>query len=124
MSIFMHVYDYEMWDVVLDGSYVPMKTKTGSGALEPKLRSEWTKLEIKKVQVNFKAINILHFTLNPTEFNVFPRARLLKKFRTSSKSLMKEHPKLRSQRLHFSPTNTKCSKCKKMRASRVSFTDT
>ena len=37
MSIFMRVYDYEMWDVVLDGPYVLMKTKVGSEALEPKL---------------------------------------------------------------------------------------
>ena len=58
-----------MWDVVLDGPYVPMKTKAGSEALEPKLRSEWTELEIKKVQVNFKAINTLYCALNPTEFN-------------------------------------------------------
>ena len=69
MSIFMRAYDYEMWDVVLDGSYVPMKTKAGSEALEPKVRSEWTELEIKKVQVNYKAINTLRCALNPTEFN-------------------------------------------------------
>ena len=48
MSIFMRAYNYEMWDVVLDSSYVSMKTKAGSEALEPKLRSEWTELEIKK----------------------------------------------------------------------------
>ena len=58
-----------MWDVVLDGPYVPMKTRTGSEALEPKLRNEWTKTEMKKVQVNFKAINTLHCALNVTEFN-------------------------------------------------------
>ena len=69
MSIFMRAYDYEMWDVVLDGPYVPMKTKVGIEALEPKLQSEWTELEVKKVQVNFKAINTLYCALNPTEFN-------------------------------------------------------
>ena len=69
MSIFMRAYDYEMWNVVLDGPYVSMKIKAGSEALEPKIRSEWTELEIKKVQVNFKAINTLHCALNPTEFN-------------------------------------------------------
>ena len=58
-----------MWDVVLDGPHVLMKTKAGSEALEQKLRSEWTELEIKKVQVNFKAINTLHCALNSTEFN-------------------------------------------------------
>ena len=36
MSIFMRVYDYEMWDVVLDGPHVSMKTKAGSEVLEPK----------------------------------------------------------------------------------------
>ena len=40
MSIFIRSYDYEIWDVVLDGPYVPMKIKTGSEALEPKLRNE------------------------------------------------------------------------------------
>ena len=69
ISIFMWAYDYEMWDVVFDGPYVSMKTKAGSEALEPKIRSKWIELEIKKVQVNFKAINTLHFALNPTEFN-------------------------------------------------------
>ena len=42
MSIFMRVYDYEMWNVVLDGPYIPMKTKTESEVMEPKIRSEWT----------------------------------------------------------------------------------
>ena len=69
MSIFMQSYDYEMWDVVLDGPYVPMKTKMGSEALEPKLRNEWLEIKVKKMQVNFKAINTLHCALNPTEFN-------------------------------------------------------
>ena len=49
MSIFMRSYDYEMWDVVLDGPSVPMKTKTKSADLEPKLRSEWSESEMKKV---------------------------------------------------------------------------
>ena len=69
MSIFMRAYDYEMWDVVLDGPYIPMKTKAESEAMEPKIRSEWAELEIKKVQVNYKAINTLYCALNPIEFN-------------------------------------------------------
>ena len=65
----MQAYDYEIWDVVLDGPYVPMKTRTGSESLKPKFRSEWLKIEVKKVQVNFKAINALHCALNLTKFN-------------------------------------------------------
>ena len=78
MSIFMRSYDYEIWDVVLNGPYVPMRTKTRSEALEPKLRSEWTESEVKKVQVNFKAINTLHCTLNPTEFNRISTCKIVK----------------------------------------------
>ena len=69
MSIFMQSYDYEMWDIVLDGLHVPMKKKVESEELELKLQNEWTKVEVKKVQVNFKAINTVRCTLNPTKFN-------------------------------------------------------
>ena len=55
VSIFMRSYDYEIWDVVLDGLYVPMTTGTRVEASIPKLRSEWLESEVKKVQVNFKA---------------------------------------------------------------------
>ena len=75
----MWAYDYEMWDVVLDGPHVPMKTKAVSEALEPELRSEWIELEIKKVQLNFKAINTLHCALNPTEFNHISMCKTAKK---------------------------------------------
>ena len=61
--------DYEMWNVVLDGPYVPMKTKVRSEESELKLWSELTKAEVKKMQVNFKAINTLHCALNPAKFN-------------------------------------------------------
>ena len=62
----MRSYDYEMWDVFMDGPYVPMKTKRGSEEMEPKQRSEWTDTEVKKVHINFKAIN----TITPRPENV------------------------------------------------------
>ena len=69
MSMFIRSYNYEMWNVVLDGPYVPMKKSTGVEALVPKIRNEWSESKVKRVQVNFKAINTLHYALNPTEFN-------------------------------------------------------
>ena len=69
MSIFMRSCDYEMWEVVMDGPYVPTKTKEGSEELELKHRSEWTDIDMKKVQLNFKAMNTLHCALNITKFN-------------------------------------------------------
>ena len=67
-----------MWDVVLDSPYIPIKTKPGSEALEPTVRSEWTELEIKKVQVNYKAINTFHCALNPKEFNRISTCKIAK----------------------------------------------
>ena len=49
MSVYMRSCDYEMWEVVMDGPYLPTKTKRGSEELEPKLQSEWTDIDMKKV---------------------------------------------------------------------------
>ena len=54
---------------MLDGPYVLMMIKKRSAKSKPKLQNEWTEVEVKKVQVNFKAINTLHCTLNLIEFN-------------------------------------------------------
>ena len=63
MSIYMRLCDYKMWEVVMDGLYVLTKAKEGSEELEPKLQSEWTDVDMKKVQLNFKAMNTLHCAL-------------------------------------------------------------
>ena len=49
MSIYIRSCDYEMWEVIMDSPYMPKKTKRENGKLEPKLRSEWTDAEMKKV---------------------------------------------------------------------------
>ena len=67
-----------MWDVALDDPNVPIKTKMGSEDLKPKLRSKWSESKVKKVQVNFKAINTLHCALNPTEFNRISMCKIAK----------------------------------------------
>ena len=65
----MRAYDYLMWDVIVDGHFVLMRMIRGSEELKPKQRSEWSNGEVKKIQINFKAINTLHCALNPTKFN-------------------------------------------------------
>ena len=44
----MQSYDYEMWDVVLDGPYMPMKKNKGSEESKLKLRNEWMEAKVKK----------------------------------------------------------------------------
>ena len=60
MSIYMRSCDYEMWEVFMDDPYMPTKAKRESEELESKLRNEWTDTDMKKVQLNFKAMNTLH----------------------------------------------------------------
>ena len=97
----MRAYDYEMWDVVLDGPYVSMKTKAGSEALDPKIRSEWTELEIKKVQENFKAINTLHCALNPTEFNRISTCKMAKEIWDKLKVTHEVTSKVKESKIAF-----------------------
>ena len=58
-----------MWDVIVDGLFIPIKKIRGSEEIEPKQKSEWINVEVKKIQIIFKAINILHCALNPMKFN-------------------------------------------------------
>ena len=54
-----------MWDFVVDGHFVHIRNIRVSA----KAKSEWTNGELKKIQINFKAIDTLHCALNPMEFN-------------------------------------------------------
>ncbi|XP_021300440.1 uncharacterized protein LOC110428842, partial [Herrania umbratica] len=69
MSIYIRAIDYEMWDVITYGPFILSTINVMTNEMIPKLRPEWTKVETKKVQTNFKAINTLHCALTPTEFN-------------------------------------------------------
>ena len=62
----------------MDGPYMPTKTKEGSEELESKLRSKWTDTDMKKVQLNFKAMNTLHCALNLTKFNRISTCKSIK----------------------------------------------
>ena len=49
MSIFMRSYNYLMWDIVVDGLFVPMRKIRGSEEIVPKQKSEWANGELKKI---------------------------------------------------------------------------
>ena len=67
----------------MDGPNVPMKKKAESEKSELKLQSECMETEVRKVQVNFKAINTLHCALNPTEFDQISTCKMQRKYGTS-----------------------------------------
>ena len=61
----MRSWGYLMWDIIVDGPFVPIK----------KIQ---VNAELKKIQVNFKAINTLHCALNPMEFNRISTWKIVK----------------------------------------------
>ncbi|KAK9045690.1 hypothetical protein V6N11_051599 [Hibiscus sabdariffa] len=66
MIIFLQSIDYMLWDVIEDGSTIPMKRV---GELQvPNERHEWSNQERKQVQLNAKDIHILLCALGPEEF--------------------------------------------------------
>ncbi|EOY03181.1 Uncharacterized protein TCM_017766 [Theobroma cacao] len=69
MSICIRGIDYEMWDVITNGPFIPSTLNVVTNEMILKPRFEWTEAETKRVQTNFKAINTLHYALTPTEFN-------------------------------------------------------
>ncbi|XVF09498.1 hypothetical protein REPUB_Repub07fG0098400 [Reevesia pubescens] len=59
----------DMWDIIMESFFIPTKKyENDEVVLKPK--SEWTVDDKAKVQINFKAINTLHCTLNLAEFNI------------------------------------------------------
>ena len=56
-----------MWDVVQDGSFVPMKEIDGKQV--SKTREEMTPQDKKNIVINAKAMNVLYYALNEYNFN-------------------------------------------------------
>ena len=68
MRIHLQVLDYEIWEVVCDGPFMPM-TKNEVGKYIPKPSQEWNKFKKRKVSLNFKSMNVLFCALDKKEFH-------------------------------------------------------
>ena len=66
IQVYMDAIDDELFDIVINGSYVPVKlspTVEDPNKLTVKQRAEWTDTENKLVQLDKKAKNILFMAL-------------------------------------------------------------
>ncbi|KAH9734288.1 Integrase catalytic domain-containing protein [Citrus sinensis] len=68
MRIYLQALDYEIWDFVCDGSFLPL-TKNEVGEDIPKPSREWNELEKRKASLNSKAMNALFCALDKKEFH-------------------------------------------------------
>ncbi|KAH9763720.1 hypothetical protein KPL70_001259 [Citrus sinensis] len=68
MRIYSQALDYEIWEVVCNGPFMPMfKDEVGDDI--PKPSSQWSELEKRKISLNSKAMNALFCALDKKEFH-------------------------------------------------------
>ncbi|XP_070002932.1 intracellular protein transport protein USO1-like [Nicotiana sylvestris] len=61
--------DSELWDIICDGSYVPMKKLEETGPIVSKDRKEYIDIDRKAVEKNYRAKKILVCGIGPDEYN-------------------------------------------------------
>ncbi|KAH9672866.1 hypothetical protein KPL70_017899 [Citrus sinensis] len=68
MRIYLQALDYEIWEIVNDGSFMPL-TKNEVGEDIPKPSRDWNEFEKRKASLNSKAMNALFCALDKKEFH-------------------------------------------------------
>ncbi|KAH9679703.1 hypothetical protein KPL71_026239 [Citrus sinensis] len=68
MRIYLQALDYEIWEIVCDGPFMPL-TRNEVGEDIPKPSREWNELEKRKATLNSKAMNALFCALDKKEFH-------------------------------------------------------
>ena len=82
----MHDYltaeDSELWDIILDGPFVPMiEVKDGERTITvPKPRQKYDDADRKKIEKGFKAKTLLVCGIGPDEYNRVSACESAKKF--------------------------------------------
>ncbi|XP_075104577.1 uncharacterized protein LOC142178612 [Nicotiana tabacum] len=69
MHDFIMAEDSELWDVICDGPYVPIKKVGEPAVVVPKTRKEYNDADRKAVEKNFRAKFFLVCGIGPDEFN-------------------------------------------------------
>ncbi|XP_070038599.1 uncharacterized protein [Nicotiana tomentosiformis] len=69
MHDFIMAEDFELWDVICDGPFVPTKNLGDPAAAIPKMRKEFNDADRKAIEKNFRAKKILVYGISPDEYN-------------------------------------------------------
>ncbi|XP_070007994.1 uncharacterized protein [Nicotiana sylvestris] len=62
--------DSKLWDVICDGPHVPMRKLGETRTMVPKNRNEYSDIDRKAVEKNFRAKKILICGIRPDEYNI------------------------------------------------------
>ncbi|XP_075111760.1 uncharacterized protein LOC142181948 [Nicotiana tabacum] len=69
MHDFIMVEDSELWDIICDGPHVPMKKLEETVPMVPKDRKDYSDIERKAIEKNYRAKKILVCGIRPDEYN-------------------------------------------------------
>ncbi len=77
IRIFIQSIDYNIWKIVVSGPKIPTKT-SADGVVTPKEEAEWNEDDKKKIELNAKAINLLHCAISFEEYRKVSRCKTAK----------------------------------------------
>ncbi|XP_070043132.1 uncharacterized protein [Nicotiana tomentosiformis] len=69
MHNFIMAEDFELWDVICDEPFFPMKTIGDPAVTVPKIRKDFNDVDRKAIEKNFRAKIILVCGIGPDEYN-------------------------------------------------------
>ena len=92
MRIYLQALDYEIWEIVNDGPFMPL-TKNEVGEDIPKPSRDWNEFEKRKASLNSKAMNALFCALDKKEFYRVSSCEVLMRFDTNLELSMKARTK-------------------------------
>ncbi|XP_070021560.1 uncharacterized protein [Nicotiana sylvestris] len=69
MHDFIMAEDLELWDIICDGPFVPMKTGGKGTVIVPKTRKEYNDADRNAIEKNFRANKIIFCGIRPDEYN-------------------------------------------------------
>ncbi|XP_075083391.1 uncharacterized protein LOC142167133 [Nicotiana tabacum] len=70
MHDFILAEDSELWDIICDGLFIPMKTIGEPAVTVPKTRKEYNDTDRKAIEKNFRAKKIPVCGIRPDEYNM------------------------------------------------------
>ncbi|XP_075084725.1 uncharacterized protein LOC142167979 [Nicotiana tabacum] len=70
MHGFIMADDSELWDIIGDGPFVPVKTVNEPALTVPKTRNEYKDADRKAIEKNFRAKKILVYGIGPDEYSM------------------------------------------------------
>ena len=77
IRIFIQSTNYAIWKIVVSGPEVSKKIVEEQQV--PKTKEEWNIEDLKKVELNAKVINVMHYTISFEEYRKISRCKTVKR---------------------------------------------